>query len=312
MSSRPKVVFAGTPEFAVPCLRVLLSGEWDVSAVLTQPDRPAGRGRRLVQSAVKREALSHGLEVRQPTRLDDGESVADWGSPPDLLIVVAYGLVLPPRLLGWPRLGAINVHASLLPRWRGAAPIQYAILTGDTETGASIMKMDTGLDTGPVYGRRGLAIEATDTAARLHARLAELGAALLADTLPGIIAGDLASTPQDDARATYAPKIKKSDALLDWNQPAIELERRVRAFNPWPVSETSTSDGRRLRIWEAVALEGGGDAAGAVISAGNDGIDVATAEGTLRILTVQPPGGKAMTAGAFLSAHSLEGASFVS
>ena len=230
MSSRPKVVFAGTPEFAVPCLRVLLSGEWDVSAVLTQPDRPAGRGRRLVQSAVKREALSHGLEVRQPTRLDDGESVADWGSRPDLLIVVAYGLVLPPRLLGWPRLGAINVHASLLPRWRGAAPIQYAILAGDTETGASIMKMDTGLDTGPVYGRRGLAIEATDTAARLHARLAELGAALLVDTLPGIIAGDLALAPNRVAplRSAHIRLVLRKSA------PLRSASRRSGARLPGP------------------------------------------------------------------------------
>ena len=248
----------------------------------------------MTQSAVKREALIHGLEVRHPARLSGGKPARDWGprSRPDgrgrvWLAAAAW-------LLDWPRLGAINVHASLLPRWRGAAPIQYAILAGDTETGVSLMKMDAGLDTGPVYERRKLAVAARETAGTLHDRLARLGGETLADTLPAILAGALAPVPQNEARATRAPKIRKSDAALDWRRTAVDLERRVRAFNPWPVCETSTASGVRLRIWEAVALEGRSDApAGSVIGADERGIDVAAGAGTLRILrlhAVRRPG----------------------
>ena len=311
-SSNRNIVFAGTPGFAVPCLRMLLSRSWGIPLVLTQPDRPAGRGRRLTPSDVKREALAHGLTVCQPASLDGGAPPGDWGRAPDLLVVVAYGLLLPPWLLKWPRLGAVNVHASLLPRWRGAAPIQYAILAGDEVTGVSIMKMDAGLDTGPVYAQRELAVKDGESAGMLHDRLARLGGELLADTLPGIFCGELASAPQDDARATLAPKIGKSDAVLDWRQTAADLERRVRAFNPWPVSEATTASGVRLRIWEAVALAGGaGAAAGTVIGAGSDGIDVAAGAGILRILSVQPSGGRVMTAQAYANAHALIGESFV-
>ena len=265
----------------------------------------------MTQSPVKREALAHGLDVFQALRLDSRGVPEDWGGTPDLLVVAAYGLLLPPWLLDWPRLGAVNVHASLLPRWRGAAPIQYAILAGDAETGASIMKMDAGLDTGPVYSRRKLTIEAGETAGMLHDRIARLGAELLVETLPGILNGELEPEPQNDALATHAPKIGKSEGVLDWTGSAVELERRVRAFNPWPVSETRTMGGERVRIWEAVAAEGGPDERpGSVIRAGPDSIDVATGAGILRIRSLQRPGGRVMGARAYVNAHPLEGESF--
>lgn len=307
----PRIAFAGTPDFAVPSLRLLLAGGCEIPLVLTQPDRPAGRGRRLTQSPVKREALEHGLNIHQPRRLDSGWSPAERGDAPDLLVVAAYGLLIPPWLLDWPRFGAVNVHASLLPRWRGAAPIQYAILTGDSETGASIMKMDAGLDTGPVYSRRKLAIETGETAGMLHDRLARSGAELLMESLPGILSGDLAAEPQDDALATHAPRIAKSDAVLDWTAPAVELQRRVRAFNPWPVAETRGGSGERLRIWEAVAAEDRSQALpGSVIRAAAEGIDVATGAGILRVRRLQRPGGRVMSALDYVNAHSLEGETF--
>ena len=265
----------------------------------------------MTQSPVKGEALAHGLNVCQPLRLDSGGVPEDWGGTPDLLVVAAYGLLLPPWLLDWPRLGAVNVHASLLPRWRGAAPIQYAILGGDAETGASIMKMDAGLDTGPVYSQRKLTIEAGETAGMLHDRIARLGGELLVETLPGIFNGELEPEPQHDALATHAPRIGKSEGVLDWTRSAVELERRVRALNPWPVSETRTMGGERVRIWEAVAAEGGPDERpGLVIRAGPDSIDVATGAGILRIRSLQRPGGRVMGARAYVNAHPLEGESF--
>lgn len=307
----PRIAFAGTPDFAVPSLRLLLAGGCEISLVLTQPDRPAGRGRRVTRSPVKREALERGLNVRQPLRLDGGAVPEYWGAAPDLLVVAAYGLLIPPWLLDWPRFGAVNVHASLLPRWRGAAPIQYAILAGDTETGTSIMKMDAGLDTGPVYRRRKLAIEAGETAGMLHDRLARCGAEMLVETLPGILNGVLKAEPQDDDRATHAPRIAKSDGVLDWTASAVELERRVRAFNPWPVAETRVRNGERLRIWEAVALKRcSGQRQGSVIRAGADGIDVATGAGILRVRNLQRPGGRVMSAADYVNAHPLEGETF--
>lgn len=312
MSATPKIVFAGTPDFAVPSLRCLLSADVEVPMVLTQPDRPAGRGRKLTQSPVKREALARGLEVCQPATLGAG-ALGDRGAlEPDLMVVAAYGLLLPAWVLEWPRLGAINVHASLLPRWRGAAPIQHAIMAGDAETGVSIMQMDAGLDTGPVYGRRSTTIGSAETAGQLHDRLATLGAELLGDLLPAILRGDLAPVPQEEAGVTHAPKIGKEDAPLDWTLPARELERRVRALVPWPIAEGLTVDGRRVRIWEARALEDRcTDSAGSVIAATKHGIDVATGEGVLRITRLQPPGGKAMAARAYVNAYRLEGAKFV-
>ena len=313
MSAAARIVFAGTPHFAVPSLQQLMSTGAQIPVVLTRPDRPAGRGRKPAPSPIKREALARGLEVCQPEALQPGVLDTYVARAPDLLIVVAYGLLLPGWLLQWPRLGAVNVHASLLPRWRGASPIQHAILAGDEQTGVSVMQMDAGLDTGPVFGRNAVTIRSGETAGELHDRLACLGAQLLGELLPAILDGVLTPAPQQPGQATYAPRINKAEAPLDWTRPAAELERRVRAFNPWPVSETATRDGRRLRIWEAVALEGSGGApAGSVVAADRRGIDVATGEGVLRIVRLQPPGGTVMSAQAYLNAHRLRGAALVS
>lgn len=312
ISSEPaRVAFAGTPAFSVPSLEALLAAGFDVPLVLTQPDRPFGRGRKLRASEIKRHAEARGLRVEQPARLDDAGVLAGWGTPPDALVVVAYGLKLPDWLLGWPRVGCINVHASLLPRWRGAAPIQYAILAGDRETGVSLMRMDAGLDRGAVYARRAMPIGAQATAGTLHDDLARLGAELLVDRLPEILAGRLTPTPQRDADSTVAPKISKADAKLDWTQAAAIIERRIRAFNPWPVAEARLSDGRRLRIWEAETLAADSDAApGSIVAAGARGVDVATGQGLLRIKRLQPPSAKVMDAAAYLAAHDLSGVSF--
>jgi methionyl-tRNA formyltransferase len=229
------------------------------------------------------------------------------------MVVVAYGLLLPRALLEWPRRGCINLHASLLPRWRGAAPIQCAVLAGDTETGVSVMQMDAGLDTGPVHLRRATPIGARETAGQLHDRLAVLAAEALLAALPAVLAGTSRPEAQQAANATVAPKIAKTDAMLDWREPAAVLERRVRAFNPWPVAETRFSDGRRLRVFEAEARSGTTTApAGTVIDASRAGIDVATGDGVLRLTRIQPPSGRAMEAEAYLAAHSVSDAAFVS
>ena len=280
--------------------------------MLTQPDRRAGRGRKLTPSPVKRAAGRLGLGIAQPAALRDRHLAEAWGPRPDALVVAAYGLLLPRWLLEWPRCACINVHASLLPRWRGAAPIQHAILAGDSETGISIMRMEAGLDTGPVYAARSVSIDPGMTAGRLHDALAELGATLLGEVLPGILAGGIVPRPQDDAFATYAGKIAKSDAHLDLTQRAAELERRVRAFNPWPVAQADLTDGRRLRIWQVAALDAEVDASpGTIVAAGAGGIDVATGNGVLRLERIQAPSSAAMEAGAWLAAHRLEGVSFV-
>jgi methionyl-tRNA formyltransferase len=308
LSFAARIAFAGTPEFAVPALQALAASGAAIPVVLTQPDRPVGRGRAVAISPVKAAAQSLGLAVAQPATLK-GFDPAALGAPPDLLVVVAYGMLLPHALLHWPKLGCVNLHASLLPRWRGAAPIQYALLAGDRVTGVSVMQMDRGLDTGPVYFTRSIPIAPRETAGTLHDRLATLAAESLTDALPQILAGTLEPTPQAHARATLAPKIDKAEAPLDWRRPAIELERRVRAFNPWPVAEGRLADGRRLRIWDAAALAGGG-APGAIVASGRAGIDVATGAGLLRITRVQPPSGRPMEAQAYLAAHSLAGAVF--
>ncbi|HEY5623287.1 MAG TPA: methionyl-tRNA formyltransferase [Gammaproteobacteria bacterium] len=312
MSADPRVVFAGTPAFAVPSLERLIASGVDVTQVLTQPDRPAGRGRRLAPSPVKTAAEKAGIPVHEPEALGDEAILERLGSRPELLVVVAYGLLLPGWMLDWPVGGAVNVHASLLPRWRGAAPIQRAILAGDVHTGVSIMRMELGLDTGPVFARRAVEIGREDTAGALHDRLAVIGAELLVDTLPGILSGELQPEPQDGSAATYAAKIKKAEGELDWSLTAEELEKRVRAFNPWPVCVGRLSDDRTLRILAATAEPGEtADAPGAIVAAGADGIEVATGGGRLRLRIVQPPGGVAMPAADYLNAHSLRGASFV-
>ena len=313
MSVSARIAFAGTPQFAVPTLEVLVASGADVDLVLTQPDRPAGRGRQVAASPVKVAALERGLRVAQPQTLKHPNALDDLGPAPDLLVVVAYGLLLPPAMLAWPRLGCVNLHASLLPRWRGAAPIQHALLARDPATGVSLMRIERGLDTGAVYLERSTPIGAHETAGELHDRLAELAAGVLADALPSLLAGALTPTPQQDALATHAPKITKADAVLDWQRGALELDARVRAFDPWPVAETRLDDGTRLRVWRAEALDTGSAVRpGTIVRAGAAGIDVATGAGILRLTQVQPPSGRVMAASAYLAAHPLDGAAFVS
>ena len=308
----PRVGFAGTPEFAVPTLERLAASGVAVPWVLTQPDRPAGRGRKLAASPVKLAAERLGLKVEQPTSVRDPALAERLGPAPDLLVVIAYGLLLPRWLLDWPRRGCVNLHASLLPRWRGAAPIQYALLAGDRETGVTVMKMEDRLDAGPVYARHALTLTGEETVGTLHDRLAPLAADALQAALPGLLRGELAALPQDESSATYAPKIAKADAVIDWRAPAAVLARRVRAFNPWPVAEAELTSGQRLRIWFARALDAAAGAApGRIVATSPAGIDVATGDGVLRIEQLQPPGGRPMPAAAYLAAHSLDDASFV-
>ena len=301
---RMRLVFAGTPDFAAPSLRAAVA-HGEVVAVYTQPDRPAGRGRGLSASPVKQAALELGLPVLQPQTLRTAEARAALRAlRPDLMVVVAYGLLLPPKVLAVPRLGCWNVHASLLPRWRGAAPIQRAIEAGDADTGVCLMQMEQGLDTGPVLLSQATPIGADETGGQLHARLADLGAQVLGDGLALLRAGVRpAPRPQPDAGATYAHKLDKAEARLDWTQPAAALARKVRAFDPWPVAEADVA-GERLRIRGAVALPLAHRAApGQVLFAGRAGIDVACGEGALRIRALQRAGGKAITAADYLNAR---------
>ena len=306
-----RILYAGTPEFAVPALSALIDSPHAVVAVYTQPDRPAGRGRRLEPSPVKRRALAAALPVCQPASLKDAAAQAElaaWDA--DLLVVAAYGLILPQPVLDTPRCGCVNIHASLLPRWRGAAPIQRALLAGDAETGISIMRMEAGLDTGPVYRVAPLAIDPADTAGSLTARLADLGAEALMAALPGILDGSAAAAPQDDAAATYARKVTKDEAAIDWRLSAAAIARAVRAFDPWPVAQTRLGD-EVLRIWAAEALSPAEDqpgAPGCVLATGRAGIDVATGAGVLRITELQAPGKRRMAARDFLNARRVDGA----
>ena len=299
-----RIVFAGTPAFAVPCLRAA-ANKAEVVAVYTQPDRPAGRGRGLTPSPVKLEALQRGIPVLQPENFRAAVSrQALRALKPDLMVVVAYGLILPQSVLDIPEHGCWNVHASLLPRWRGAAPIQRAIEAGDTRTGICLMQMDKGLDTGPVLLSRALDIGAQETGGQLHDRLSDLGADVLADGL-GLLRATIRvpPKPQPAEGVTYAHKIEKAEARLDFTQPASMLANKVRAFNPWPMTEAQVA-GERLRIHAAVAVdEAHGRAPGTLLRADRDGLDIACGDGALRIRVLQREGGKPITAADYLNAR---------
>ena len=305
-----KIIFAGTPDFSVAPLKALIASQHDVVAVYTQPDRPAGRGRKLTPSPVKACALEHGIDVYQPEKLksaEDQQPLIDLNA--DLMVVVAYGIILPREILSAPRLGCINIHASLLPRWRGAAPIQRAILAGDTQTGITIMQMDEGLDTGDMLLKAQCEVTGDDTGSSLHDKLALMGAEALMTALPAIINQTISAEKQDDEQANYAHKLQKSEALIDWSKPAIEIQRQVNAFNAWPVAQTPIElkgKMQMLRIWRAQAIDRAtSDRPGTVIRCEKQGIDVATGEGILRLLEIQMPGKKPMDVPAFVNAHDI-------
>ena len=302
-----RVLFAGTPEFALASLRALVDSGTTPLAVLTQPDRPAGRGKRLTASPVKQFALDQGIEVLQPATLKDPDAVAPIAAfEPDILVVAAYGLILPQSVLDIPAKCCLNVHASLLPRWRGAAPIQAAILAGDTETGISLMAMTAGLDCGPVYVREALAIGKEETAGELHDRLATLGGELLVRHFDSILSGAVDALEQDDSQATYAGKIRKQDARLDWQRTAAELHRLVRAYNPVPGAFFLLDD-TPVKCWRASIVAGADGSPGEVLSAGRGGIVIACGRDALRLDSLQRPGKRPVTAGEFAGTVPMSG-----
>ena len=312
MSESIRIIYAGTPDFAVAPLSALIEAGYDVVAIYTQPDRPAGRGREPRPSPVKQKALEHNIPVFQPETLKsevDQKILSDLN--PDLMIVTAYGLILPKAVLDTPKLGCINVHASLLPRWRGAAPIQRAILAGDNQTGITIMQMDVGLDTGDMLAIQECEIQSEDTGSSLHDRLMTMGAETLMTMLPDFIAGKISPQKQDDTLANYASKLSKQEAEIDWSLSAEQIHYSVRAFNSWPVAFSHWQKKNKkdvLRVWRSELLNVTSNAtAGTVLSCGKEGIDVATGKGVLRLLQVQPSGKKAMVAADFANAHHLDG-----
>ncbi|MDT8407343.1 MAG: methionyl-tRNA formyltransferase [Methylococcales bacterium] len=302
-----KIVFCGTPDFAVPTLANLIRSEHDLVAVYTQPDRPFGRGRKLKACPVKQLAEAHGLLVRQPDSLNDTqEQAALTECAPDLMVVVAYGLILPAQVLAIPVLGAVNIHASLLPRWRGAAPIQRALLAGDPETGVTVMQMAKGLDTGPMLHKVTYPIQAHDTSATLFDRLAYLGADALLEVLPALSAGQLRSEAQDDHLATYANKLTVEEAVIDWTLPARQIALHVRGYNPWPVARTLFKN-QLLKIWAAEPVTWTAPEVPGTVQVRGKDYWVITGDKSLKLLEVQAAGGKRMSAQAFANAHPLAG-----
>jgi len=308
------VIYAGTPEFAVPALEALIQAGYHIAAVLTQPDRPAGRGMKLTPSPVKQVALKHGILVMQPETLKDAQVQQQIQSlNADVMLVAAYGLIIPSTVLNMPRLGCFNIHASLLPRWRGAAPIQRALLAGDSHTGVTIMKVVPALDAGDMIVKGNIPIGARDTAQSLHDKLAQQGADLLIQVMHTLHEqGQVAAEAQDEALVTYAEKLQKSEAVIDWQQSAVQISRQVRAFNPFPVAH-SLLLGEVCRIWmatDAPKMDGSSQAkqpayrAGQIIGLG-DSIDVACGEGVLKIEILQMPGGKRLSASDFCRGHAL-------
>ena len=299
-----RIVFAGTPAFAAVALQGLVDARFEIVLVLTQPDRPAGRGLRESPSAVKQLALRHGLTVAQPQTLRDEEVIAQLrATAAQVMVVAAYGLILPPAVLDLFPAGCINIHASVLPRWRGAAPIQRAILAGDRETGISIMRMEQGLDTGPLYHIRSMPILPDDSAGSLHDRLAALGARCIVEALPQIANGALEPAPQAGDGITYAHKITKPEARIDWQRDSLEVDRQIRAFNPVP-GAFSLLKNEPVKIWRGVAGASGPGAPGELLRCGPDGIEVACGKGTLRITELQRAGSRRLTAGEFLRGFS--------
>ena len=304
-----KLAFAGTPEFAAVILDALAYSGHRVEAVFTRRDARAGRGNRVTQSPVKQRAAAAGIQVHQPGSMRNVEAAQQLAAlEPDAMVVAAYGFLLPPPILAIPRLGCINVHASLLPRWRGAAPVHHAILAGDRHTGVSIMEMDAGLDTGPILATRTCAISPHDTTGSLTGRLAQLGAAALVDTLDALETDTVEVRPQDDAFATIAPRLSKSRAAIDWARPAAEIERMIRAFDPWPVAHTYVAGDSipAFRVWRAELGDGDSTKApGTVLRCDESGVAVATACGGVRITELQPPGARRMSAAEFLRGRRL-------
>ncbi|UJF19357.1 methionyl-tRNA formyltransferase [Vibrio sp. SS-MA-C1-2] len=304
MSKSLRIVFAGTPDFAARHLAALLSSQHEIIAVYTQPDRPAGRGKKLTASPVKSLALEHDIPVYQPASLRNQEAqqqLAELNA--DLMVVVAYGLLLPQEVLDTPKLGCINVHGSILPKWRGAAPIQRSIWAGDKETGVTIMQMDIGLDTGDMLKIATLPIDATDTSSSMYEKLAELGPTALVDCLTDIVDGNATPVKQDDELANYAHKLSKEEAKIDWTMPAAAIERCVRAFNPWPFSHFTVAD-KTIKVWQAEALDvEHNQQPGTILAADKKGIQVATGEGVLNLLKIQVPGKKAMSSADVLNSR---------
>ncbi len=306
-NKRPRIIFAGTPDFSVPSLNTLIDADVDVVAVYTQPDRPAGRGKQLRASPVKLRALEAGLNIEQPHSLKKADAKRSLRSyAADLMVVTAYGLILPQSVLEMPRLGCVNVHASLLPRWRGAAPIQRAIEAEDTETGITLMQMDVGLDTGDMLVVKRTPISPEDTGGSLHDRLAVMGGDCLAENLSAILAQSLQAEAQDSKLATYAHKLEKAETRLDWHKPATNLANTVRAFNPWPVATTQFGN-MLLRIHAATASASSKSTQlGEVVEASNKGIGIQTGNGVLWLQQLQKPGGKSLSAAQFLNGFSIQ------